>query len=132
MLRHLGSTVALVLGVLGLLTDLVLLQRGAAGPGGIGDSGMLIGGPIMILGALAYRSAKKRLLGQVPSSKARRICEAVALLLILGVVLLHDNLRYFIANYPVPYLVIPVWALVAYAFVGFRSPKANQQASATK
>jgi len=53
MKRHIGSTIALVLGFL-------LLAIGAAKP-----SSLLITGPIIILGALAFCSAKKRMLGEV-------------------------------------------------------------------
>ena len=47
MKKHIGSTIALILGILYFISGLTK-----------GNSG-LIAGPIMILGALAYRSAKE-------------------------------------------------------------------------
>src|SRR5260370_4111482 len=80
------------------------------------------------LGALAYRSAKRRWLGEVRSTMVRRILEGIAILLILGLWLRLNNLRDLIVTQPVPYGLAPLWALIAYAFMGFRSRKVVEPA----
>ena len=81
--KHLGSTVALLLG------SLVFL--GAASRIGNGDPaapGALKGGLVLILGGLIYRSAKRRRLGEVASTPARWILEGIAIVLMFLSVLL--------------------------------------------
>jgi hypothetical protein len=81
--KHLGSTVALLLG------SLVFL--GAASRIGNGDPaapGALKAGLVLILGGLIYRSAKRRRLGEVASTPARWILEAIAIVLMFLSVLL--------------------------------------------
>ena len=116
-LRHLGSSAALVLGVLMFLVGLSKVGEGEV-------SNFLVSGPIVMLGALAYRSAKQRFLGQIPSTKGRRIAEAFAMVVIVLMIALHRDLKYNLATDPANIFLIPVWALVAYAVIGFRSPKA--------
>lgn len=91
---------------------------------------MIISGPIILLGALAYRSAKRRWLGQVASTKVRCLLEAVAIGIILFSMLRLPNLHELVISQPFHYVLIPVWALTAYVLVGFRSPKV-QSTSAT-
>ena len=92
MRRHLGSTAALVMGLL-------TLAAGVAQPGA---GALLVAGPIILVGALAYRSAKKRLLGEVTSSLVRRGAETVAILLIIATVLLQKNAVEQLVLDPVP------------------------------
>ncbi len=83
---------------------------------------MAIASPAMIFGALAYRSAKKRMLGQVAATTRRRIAEGIALTLIV-MTLWFQRSAILYATDNAPYLVIPVWSILAYAFVGFRAPQ---------
>jgi len=81
--RHLGSTVTLLLGALAFC--------GAASRIGNGDplvAGVLTAGLVLILGALVYRSAKRRRLGEVASTPARWVLEGIAIVLMFLVVLL--------------------------------------------
>jgi hypothetical protein len=81
--RHFGSTIALLLGALAFL--------GAASRIGNGDplaAGVLAAGLVLILGALVYRSAKRRRLGEVASTPARRVLEGIAIVLMFLIVLL--------------------------------------------
>jgi hypothetical protein len=74
--KHLGSTVALILGCLVFL--------GAASRIGNGDPaapGALKAGLVLILGSLIYRSAKRRRLGEVASTPARSVLEGIAIVL---------------------------------------------------
>jgi hypothetical protein len=81
--KHLGSTVALLLG------SLVFL--GAASRIGNGDPaapGALKAGLVLILGALIYKSAKRRRRGVVASTPARWVLEGIAIVLMFLSVLL--------------------------------------------
>ena len=77
-------------------------------------SSMPEAGVVMILGALAYRSAKKRRIGEAKSSLTRQFLEIASLVLICLVILMQNNLKYLIATDPVPNAVIPIWAILAY------------------
>lgn len=111
MKKHIGSTLALILGVLSL-------AAGAAKP-----SSLLIAGPIIILGALAYRSAKKRMLGEVTASMLRKGLEALAIAVIVASVLLQNDLNNQVITDPVPNLIIPLWAIVAYTIIALKKKK---------
>jgi GYF domain 2 len=82
--QHIGSTVVLLLGALAFI--------GAANRIGNGDPiapGVLKAGLVLILGALVFRSVKRRRLGEVESTSARRVWEVVAIgLMFLNVLLL--------------------------------------------
>jgi hypothetical protein len=110
--KHLGSTVALILGFVSF--------AGALGPA-TGNHAGLISGPVMILGALAYRSAKKRMLGDVRSTALRQVIEVGAIVLAVLVVVLQNDLKVRIATDPFPNFVIPLWAVVAYFIMTIRA-----------
>lgn len=97
-----GSIVALIIGALLLLN----VNR---------PSGMITG-VLIILGTLAYRSAKVRwITGQ---TKAVRLgLEAVAIITFLAIWLLQNNLRKLIIEDPISLFIIPVLALAAYGFM---------------
>ena len=83
----------------------------------------LMAGPVMVLGAFAYRSAKRRALGEASQSMVRQIGEAMLILLIVASVVFRNDLRTAIAVQPVPTLLIPVWCVVAYAIAAVRAWK---------
>ena len=112
MKQHLGSTISLILGSL-------MLSAGITQPEAFSTA---IGGLIMISGALAYRSAKKRRLQQVISSYWRIACEVLAMLLIIFLVFGQRDHVTHIINEPVPFLIIPLWAINAY-IVALLNPK---------
>jgi hypothetical protein len=81
--KHLGSTVVLFLGG--------LVFVGAADRIGNGDPiapGVLHAGLVLILGALVYRSVKRRRFGEVASTSGRRVWEVTAIVLMFLSVLL--------------------------------------------
>lgn len=114
---HWGSSLVLVLGFFALIGALGSLSKGED------TSGMLVGAPSMILGALAYRSAKKRRLGEVASTVMRRMFELAAILLIGLLVLSQNDLKSLINSDPGPYFVIPGWAILAYAVAAVKAMK---------
>jgi hypothetical protein len=85
-----------------------------------GNHGGLIAGPVMIIGALIYRSAKKRR-DSGASGKIRIFAEAIGLLAIAFIVLGQNDLKVRIILDPVPNLIIPVWAIIAYAYAFYRA-----------
>ena len=90
---------------------------GGVGSGDHAFEGLLTAGAVLILGALAYRSAKQRRLGDVASTPLRRVGEGIAILLLLLSVLLQKDLKNQIATEPLVTVLVPVWALVAYLLV---------------
>jgi hypothetical protein len=120
MKKHLGSTIALILGILSFASSL-------ANPSN--HSG-LVAGPVIILGALAYRSAKKRTLGEVKTTLLRKGLEVSALVIIAAAVLLQHDIKNQLATDPVSNLVIPLWILIAYIIIASKTKKAADEISA--
>lgn len=84
-----------------------------------GNHSGLVSGPVMILGALIYRSAKKRRETQ-NNNLVRVIGELVGLLAILFLAFGQNNLQQRLITDPVSNLIIPVWALIAYVVAAYR------------
>ena len=120
MKKHIGSTIALWIGVLYGLSGLTRIVNPEQG------GGDFWGGIIVILGALAYRSAKKRKLGEVKSSSVRKANEVGAIISMLAIVLLQTNLPNNIIDNPFPNLIIPLWAIVAYIVIVLKKQKAEK------
>jgi hypothetical protein len=107
--RHHGSTIAIVVGALLFLTGLSLLAQHKGGPYTdlAPEDGILL-----MLAGLAYRSAKKRKLGEVKSTLARKFLEALLFPICIFVMVM--NVRNPISNF-----LIPVGAMIAYLIVVF-------------
>lgn len=111
--KFIGSTVALILGTISFLAAIAQTANGnASNP---------LAGEIMILGALAYKSLKKRKLGIVKQSGARQTYELALIALIILLVALQNDLKSQIAIYPFQNIIIPLWALIAYAVLFFKN-----------
>jgi phosphatidylserine synthase len=103
MKTHLGTTVALVLGVLVFVSGLSQQLFESINVGFV-----------MIVGALAYKSAKKRRLGEVENTKFRFGMELVGLVVIALSVLALSDIKTAIAIHPLSTVVAPLYALIAY------------------
>jgi hypothetical protein len=101
--RHLGSTLAFVFG----LASFVSVARNPQG-------GTWIAGVVMMLGALAYWSAKKRKLGEVKSTLTRQCLEVALLVLICLAILLQNDLIYRIESDPVPNNAPAIWRMAIF------------------
>jgi hypothetical protein len=112
--RHLGSTLALIIGVLALVSGLASLARTLSANSFEPGSSLPEAGVVMILGALAYRSAKKRRTGETKSILIRQFLEIASLMAICLVILMQNNLKYLIAADPISNAVIPILAILAY------------------
>jgi hypothetical protein len=109
--RHLGSTVCLILGTISFIAGLLPV------PAVMEAEATFVSGAFMILGATAYRSAKKRRLQEVSSTLPRKFVEVALLLLVCVLVITQNNLAHQISNHPVSNLIVPLWAIVAYSAV---------------
>jgi len=76
----------------------------------------------MVLGALVYRSVKKRRLALVASTPFRRALELIGLVVIAASVLLQNNLFDRLYFDPIPNLLVPLWAFGACFIAFFRKP----------
>lgn len=80
----------------------------------------MVCGLVILLCAIAYKSAKKRKLGIKRNSVPRIILEFVAIFVSLFLVFWRNDLKLAIASDPLPVIVLPMWAFIAYAFVIFK------------
>ena len=130
MRRLIGSRLAFILGTLGMLS--AFNDIGSGRPPG---STALLAGPIMVLGASAYSSRKRRLLGLKPGTAVRKTFEGVCLgfittmwlgfpdvgdSVITTVWLGFPSFANAVQTDPASQLIIPLWALIAYPCAHFR------------
>lgn len=108
MRAFIGSWIAIVVGLFTMLSG---LQEPI-------DLDGLLSGPTIVLGALAYRSAKRRRLGLRPDTALRRGIEIGLLLLVfLPVPLLALRGFEVRTSNPVSGIVVPLWSLIAYLWI---------------
>lgn len=108
MSKFLGSNIAIILGI--------LLVGVGANPGAIDTS---IAGIVVILGALAYQSAKKRKLGLVKNTTLRKIVEAITIIITFFIIFLKSNVWELMYYNPVSNILIPIWVWGAYFTIIF-------------
>jgi len=113
MKKNIGSLLAIALGALLVFSGFGQQQVSVANAG-----------IIMLIGAFAYRSAKKRSLGEVPDSTIRSLTELAGMAVIILLIVMQNNLISLMVTDPVPNVIIPVWALVAYLIIRIKG-KAN-------
>jgi hypothetical protein len=103
--RVFNPTTALVVGVLVLLSG--------ATPG---QSQNFVTGFIIIIGTLAYRSAKKRIASGVKNNTkfAFEIIAMIAIVLVIG---LQNNLSKVLVEDPFPNLVVPLILIGSYIYI---------------
>lgn len=132
MRRHLGSSIVLGLGCLGVIAGLPSVALAVDIPHVATFTGhTLIAGAVMILGALAYRSAKKRKYGEGKATLTRQLLEFALLVpifvVIFAVILSPIGFAYLAETNPVPNLVISIGAIAAYLVSGFMPPVFTQR-----
>ena len=77
-------------------------------------SGQLLMAFVTLFGALAYRSAKKRRLGEVKNTAMRVAIECVFIVLIVLAVVMQNDLQTQLAEHPAVSGLPLAWALIAY------------------
>ena len=95
-----GSTLSLVVGLLMIVSGITNAR--------ITD---ILVGLVMVIGGVIYQSAKKTKLGLVGSSRIRSVLEGLGIIAIIGL-LARLALRFNGSTWTI---IIPLWALVAYA-----------------
>jgi len=116
--RHLGSTIAMVFGVLMTISGLVAVN----GKPNILD---MTTGVSLILGGIAYRSAKQRHLGNASANAARIVFFEILPVLGISYFLFGQNdFKNGLAHEPVQELIM-VLAGIPYLLMAFRSSEAK-------
>ncbi len=86
---------------------------------GVQNPSLFAAGLSVIIGTLAYKSAKNRKLGVTKPSTAKQILEIVGLILIVLAVAWQNDLKRIIVEDPFPNIFIPAWLITAYLTVVF-------------
>jgi len=110
--KHAGSMIAIILGILLILSNISLVAQGQRA-----DIAGAIGGLSLLLGSIAYRMAKKRKLKSVSPSVIRFIPEVTFIVLSMLVVILQSNLAFQLMMNPFTNGFIPLSVLIAYIFL---------------
>jgi intracellular septation protein A len=105
-----GSTVAIVIGVISIGTQLSHISTWV-------HMDNIVGGITAIFGAVAYRLAKERRLGFKPDSVVLRNVEAVLLAVVVGTPVIQTVMGVDFVTHPWSNLLIPVWTVIAYLYV---------------
>jgi len=109
-----GSSAAVAFGSLYFISAISAIAKNTGGSA----NGLFLG-PAIILGALAYKSAKKRKLNIIETTVVRESFEIAAILLVLAsVLMLNVSIKKFMAENPVPFLLW-LWALIPYFIMVF-------------
>ena len=106
MKKHIWTSVAVALAVLTYASGIQTL------------SGNMLAGEVMLLSALACRSANKRRLMEVQSTTTRTLYEFSLIIVLVLLVMLQNGLKDLIATDPFPNVVIPFVCLIFY-FLAF-------------
>jgi len=104
-----SSTAALILGVF-------LFMSGFGQLGRIPQKGMVLifDSLPMILGALAYKSIKKRKAGVVGNTRLRKAYELIMVAFILVVNVILPFINDLTKQEPLAFVIFPLWAMLAY------------------
>lgn len=105
-----GSTVAIVIGVISIGTQLTHISTWV-------HMDNIVGGVTAIFGAVAYRLAKERRLGLKPDSAVLRSVEAALLAVVVGTPVVQTIMSVDFVTRPWSNLLIPVWTVAAYLYV---------------
>jgi len=100
----------------------------AAGIQDVGNNnGRVLTGEVILLSALACRSANKRRLKEVINTNLRKIIEALLVLVLILLVVLQNDLAVRIQIDPAPNLIIPIVCLIFYLSAYVKANKANAE-----
>lgn len=109
MKKHMWTTMAIVFAVLIFGSGIQPLSRN------------LLAGAVMLLSALACRSANKRRLQEVTTNITRVTIEFSLIFIMILLVILQNDLADLIRVYPVTNLIIPVFCLAFYVSAFFKA-----------
>ena len=109
MRKHIWTTMSIILAIITWASGIQTL------------SGNLLAGEVMLLSALACRSANKRRLMEVSSTNTRIAFEFVLIVVMILLVILQNGLKDLIATDPVPNFVIPVICFIFYSLAFYKA-----------
>ena len=121
-MKHIGSTIGIIMGVSLMLTGLTRTESFQS----------LITGIVVLFGSIAYRSAKKRKLFEVPNTPVRILYEILMVIVSISLVAMQNNLPYLIESDPVPNFLVPLWVIIAYAVIFIRKPTTTGKTEETE
>jgi hypothetical protein len=116
MRKHLWTSIAIVCAIL-------IYASGIQAVLGNSSSGQLLTGEVILLSAIACRSANKRRLKEVSNSTLRKIIEALLMLALVLLVVLQNDLSMRLATDPAPNLIIPVICFMFYSLAFYKARK---------
>ena len=111
--KHTGSMTAIIIGILLFSSGVSSMAEGI-------PSGAFAGGLSLAFGALAYRMAKKRMLGTVNQTVIRLVLEVASIVLAMLVIFLQNDIAKLMVAQPLTNALIPMGVLIAYWKVVFR------------
>jgi hypothetical protein len=117
---YIGVIMAMVIAVISIIAGLSY----AGSHEGEQKFTLVITGVVILLGSLAYLSAKKVMLGKVQFTSQRRITEVMLLIFAGMAIALQNDLLQKIEQDPFPNVVVPLWILLAYLVVALRKRQA--------
>ena len=114
--RFWGVNIALVLGVLAFLGGISRMAQGT-------KSADPLAGVIIIVGAIVYKSIKKRRYSLIESTKLRNGVELLGLIFIIVALLFQNNFLFRLQHHPVTNFIIPIWVFIACGIMFFKKIK---------
>jgi hypothetical protein len=114
--KYVGSKVVIAIGCLLLAASIEQMPKATNELARLSAFDSSLSGIVMILGACAYSSAKRRRLGEAQGKGLRIFLELFAVLVIGFLTFGRNDLKMAIIEDPVSSFVIPVCCILAYAF----------------
>jgi hypothetical protein len=119
MRKHLWTSIAIFCAIL-------IYASGIQAVLGNSSSGLLLTGEVILLSAIACRSANKRRLKEVTNSTLRIMIEALLILGLILLVVLQNDLAMRLATDPAPNLIIPIICFLFYALAFYKARKIDK------
>jgi parvulin-like peptidyl-prolyl isomerase len=116
MRNHLWTSIAIGCAILIFASGIQAVLANSSG-------GQLLSGEVILLSAIACRSANKRRLKEVSNSTLRKVIEALLILVLILLVVLQNDLAVRIEIDPAPNLIIPVICFMFYALAFYKATK---------
>ena len=115
-MKNIGSTLSIILGILIIFIGLSKASNG-------GSIDYMNSGMQMLLGAVAYKWAKKRKYGEIPNTSLRKVSEGIFMFFVISITIFRNDLALAVSSDPVPNLIIPAWVVIAYLVVVLKKNK---------
>lgn len=120
MKKHIWTSITIAFAIL-------IFVAGIQDVGNNSGGGRFLTGEVILLSALACRSANKRRLKEVINTNLRKIIEALLVLVLILLVVLQNDLAVRIQIDPAPNLIIPIVCLIFYLSAYVKANKANAE-----